>query len=79
MASNTNEINITTHLEKFQKVLGETNIPVLALLTCVSDIAVEIRHSLISQEVLATKDALHVGLIYSNNSLDAMGIYIKSE
>jgi hypothetical protein len=57
MASNTNEINITTHLEKFQKVLGETNIPVLALLTCVSDIAVEIRHSLISQEVLATKDA----------------------
>jgi hypothetical protein len=53
MTSNINEINITRHLERFQKVLGETGIPTLALLTCVSDIAVEIKRSLISQETLA--------------------------
>jgi hypothetical protein len=53
MTSNINEINITRHLERFQKVLGETGLPILALLTCVSDIAVEIKRSLMSQETLA--------------------------
>jgi hypothetical protein len=53
MTSNINEINIARYLERFQKVLGETGIPTLAMLTCVSDTAVEIKLSLMSQETLA--------------------------
>jgi hypothetical protein len=30
-----NEITITEHLEKFQKVLGETQIPILALMATI--------------------------------------------
>lgn len=53
MTSNINEINIARHLEKFQRVLGETHTPVLALLACVSDIATEIKRSLMAEETLA--------------------------
>jgi hypothetical protein len=44
------------HLEKFQKVLGETHTPVLVLLTCVSDVATEIKSSLLTEENLSFKD-----------------------
>jgi hypothetical protein len=56
--STKNEITITQHLEKFEKVLGETRTPMLALMATISDIAVEIKASLMSQEDLATKDGI---------------------
>jgi hypothetical protein len=51
-----NEINIAKHLEKFQRVLGETKIPVLAILSCIPEITVEIKSALMSQENLAKKN-----------------------
>lgn len=54
--STKNEITISTHLEKFEKVLGETQIPMLAIMAVVHDIALEIKNSLMTKEELATKD-----------------------
>ena len=53
-----NEITITAHLKKFQTVLGTTQIPILAIMTTIPDIATEIKASLMSEEDLATKDGL---------------------
>jgi hypothetical protein len=54
MASN--EIAIAKHLEKFEKVLNNTGVPTLAIMSCISDIIMEIRLSLMSQENIAIKD-----------------------
>jgi hypothetical protein len=54
MASN--EIDIAKHLEKFEKILNNTGVPTLAIISCVSDIIMEIRLSLMSQENIAIKD-----------------------
>jgi hypothetical protein len=54
MASN--EIDIAKHLEKFEKILNNTGVPTLAIISCVSDIIMEIRLSLMFQENIAIKD-----------------------
>ena len=57
-AQSKNEISITQHLEKFESVLEKTQAPIFAILATASDIAVEIKSSLMSLENLATKNCL---------------------
>lgn len=78
ITSTKNEISITSHLEKFQAVLGATQIPVLAIMATIHDIASEIKASLMLQEDLAAKDGITPILECNNTECYMWAIAILS-